>query len=302
MVKPAARRKAVRHVQRKFGVSERRACGLAGISRSSQHYKPKRKGWPRLHKRLLELAAQRKRFGYRRLHVLLRREGFEVNHKRVYRLYKLEGLAVRKKKRKRMASAARTPMELPTRPNQQWSMDFLSDCLFDGRRLKVLAVLDNFNREALVLEVDTSITGRRVKRILDEIAAERGYPESITSDNGPEFTSRVMDAWAYKHGIKLDFIDPGKPVQNALVESFNGRFRDECLNENWFTSLDDARTKIESWRWDYNWVRPHGSLGQETPVEFAKQSSGLRPPSAASAQKTAVANKEQLINNKELSS
>ena len=160
-------------------------------------------------------------------------------------------------------------------------MDFLSDCLFDGRRLKILGVIDNLSRESLVLEVDTSITGDRVARILDQIAEERGYPESITMDNGPEFTSRALDAWAYKNGVELHFIEPGKPIQNALAESFNGRFRGECLNENWFTDLGDARSKIEAWRWDYNWIRPHGSLGQEPPAEFAQQSSELRREQAA---------------------
>ena len=224
-----------------------------------------------LRERLLTLAAERRRFGYRRLWVLLRREGFEVNHKRVYRLYREEGLAVRRRKRKRIASVVRVPRQAPERPNQRWSMDFVSDALANGRRIRVLTVIDDFTRESLATEVDTSLPGMRVTRVLDRLADERGLPEVITVDNGPEFAGKTLDAWAYAHGVRLHFIDPGKPVQNAFIESFNGRLRDECLNEHWFMSLPAARTIIEAWRDDYNTVRPHSALGNRTPAEFAEQ-------------------------------
>jgi len=288
MVKPAARRQAVLHARKVFGVSERRACGLMSIGRSSYRYRSRRNGWPGLRQRLVELASQRIRFGYRRLHVLLCREGFGVNHKRIYRMYRQEGLVVRRKKRKRRTSVARKPLVMPRRVNERWSMDFLSDYLADGRRLKVFSVLDDFSRESLALTVDTSITGGRVARVLDGLAARRGYPDGIVMDNGPEFTSRALDAWAYKHGVKLDFIEPGKPAQNAFAESFNGRFRDECLNQHWFIDMKDARQKIEVWRIDYNQVRPHGSLNKKTPEEFALQFSDPRSPSAPCDLKTAV--------------
>ena len=225
-----------------------------------------------------------------------------VNHKRVYRLYRQEGLSVRKKQRKRYRSVERKPLSLPEGINQRWSMDFVSDCLSSGRRLKVLSVLDEFSRESLALPVDTSISGGRVTRVLDEIAVERGYPEVIVTDNGPEFTSRALDIWAYRHGVQLHFIDPGKPVQNALIESFNGKLRDECLNQHWFTDLHDARITIESWRMDYNQVRPHSSLRDETPAAFARQSSELRSPPAPCALKTVVAmEKGTMFNHEQLS-
>ena len=226
---------------------------------------------PELRQRLCTLAAERRRFGYRRLWVLLRREGFEVNHKRVYRLYREEGLTVRRRKRKRVTSIARVPRPTPARPNQRWSMDFVSDALANGRRIRVLTVIDDFTRESLATEVDSSLPGLRVTRVLDRLAAERGLPELITVDNGPEFAGKTLDGWAYAHGVHLHFIDPGKPVQNAFIESFNGRLRDECLNEHWFMSLPAARTIIEAWRDDYNAVRPHSALGNRTPAEFAEQ-------------------------------
>ena len=227
---------------------------------------------PELRQRLCTLAAERRRFGYRRLWVLLRREGFGVNHKRVYRLYREEGLAVWRRERKRMASVARVSMPAPERPNQRWSMDFVADALANGRRIRVLTVMDDFTRECLATEVDTSLPGLRVARVLDRLAAERGVPEHITVDNGPEFAGRVLDAWAYAHQVQLHFIEPGKPVQNAYIESFNGRLRDECLNEHWFTSLPAARSIVEAWRGDYNTVRPHSALRYRTPEEFAQQS------------------------------
>lgn len=267
-MRPAARRDAVGLLRERYGVSERRACRVVGIGRSSMRYRPKgRPDEERLRRRLRELAAERKRFGYRRLHVLLGREGMTVNHKRVERLYRQEGLTVRRRTRKRLATAERTPLLLPTAPNEQWSLDFVSDALSWGRRIRLLAVVDTVTREALAVEVDTSLPGERVVRVLERIAAERGVPDAIVLDNGPELTGRALDQWAYGRGVQLRFIQPGKPIQNAYAESFVGRLRDECLNEHWFTTLADARRTVEAWRRDYNGVRPHSSLGYRTPTE-----------------------------------
>jgi len=260
--------------------SERQACQLAGMSRSSCRYEAPRRDEDALRKRLRELAAERRRFGYRRLTVLLRREGRTVNPKRVYRLYREEGLAVRRRKRKRVAVAARVPLELPRRTNQVWTMDFTQDALARGRKFRTLNLMDGYTREALAIEVDTSLPGARVVRVLEQLRQRRGVPERIRVDNGTEFTSRVADQWAYEQGVELHFIEPGKPTQNAHIESFNGKFRDECLNENWFMSLEEARMKIEAWRKDYNQVRPHSALGYQTPEEFAARAAarGASPP------------------------
>jgi len=235
-----------------------------------------------LRARLLELAAERPRFGYRRLHILLVREGWEVNHKRIQRMYREEKLAVRRKRRKRVAQTARQPKLLPEGPNERWSMDFMADSMATGRGFRVLNVVDDYTRECVAIEVDTSLSGERVARVLDRVIERRGKPNSVVMDNGPEFTSRALDAWAYERGIQLDFIRPGKPIENCFVESFNGKFRDECLNQHWFTSLMDARREIETWRRDYNRVRPHSSLGQIPPAVFA-QGAGLRSLEATSA-------------------
>lgn len=219
--------------------------------------------------RLRELAEVRRRFGYRRLHVLLRREGWAVNAKRVYRLYKLEGLAVRTRKRKKRASHLRVMPIAPVAPNERWSMDFVQDSLIDGRRFRVLTVVDVFTRECLAAHADSSLSGHKVAEVLDRIGLERGSPKQITVDNGTEFYSKAMDAWAYRQGVKLDFIRPGKPMENGYIESFNGRLRDELLNAELFSDLLDARQKLEAWRRDYNEHRPHSSIGNLTPIEFA---------------------------------
>jgi putative transposase len=268
-VKPAVRRSAVRYLEAKWQLSERRACGLAVVCRATVRYQTRRSDDESVRLRLRELAALRKRFGYRRLGVLLRREGVMVNHKRVYRLYREEGLSLRRRKRKRLTSEGRGPGEAATRPDQVWSLDFVSDALAPGRRLKLLTVVDTYTRESLVVEVDTSISGERMTRVLDRVIAERqAQPEEIVMDNGPEMTSRALDQWAYERGIKLRFIAPGKPVQNCYIESFNGRLRDECLNQHWFRSVSDARQIVEAWRLDYNQARPHSSLGGLTPEEY----------------------------------
>lgn len=256
-------------------LSERRACELIGMSRGSCRYRQKERNEAALRSRLLELAEERPRFGYRRLHRMLRREKengtakWMVNHKRVYRLYREEGLAMRRRKGKRFRSEARVPMVLPTGANQMWTMDFTRDSLASGRKFRTLNLMDGYTREALWIEVDTSLPGLRVVQVLERVAQERGLPEAIQVDNGPEFISKAVDQWAYANGVALHFIDPGKPVQNAFIESFNGKFRDECLNQNWHTSLGDARRIIEAWRMDYNSVRPHSSLGYLTPEEYA---------------------------------
>lgn len=249
-------------------MSERRACGLIELSRMVLRYVSCRDDGP-LRVRLRELAAQRRRWGYRRLRVLLLREGMVVNHKRVYRIYREEGLAVRRRKRKRAVSAARTPLLRPTRTDEVWGLDFVQDALAWGRKIRMLTVEDLYTREGLAIEVDTSLGGVRVARVLDHVIEERGRtPAAIVMDNGPELTSKALDQWAYSRGVRLHFIDPGKPIQNCFVESFNGRLRDECLNEHWFTSIYDARQTVETWRVDYNGVRPHSSLGNQTPEEF----------------------------------
>ena len=260
--------------------SERRACQLAGVGRSSCRYRARRRDDPELRERLHELAGERRRFGYRRLTALLRREGRVVNHKRVYRLYVEEGLSVRRRERKRLKAAARTPLALPVRANQVWTMDFTHDQLASGRKFRTLNLMDGFTRESPRIEVDTSLPGLRVVRVLEDVARERGYPQALQVDNGPEFVSRVVDQWAFEHRVELHFIAPGKPTENALIESFNGKFRDECLNENWFLTLPEAREKIEAWRKDYNQARPHSSLGYQTPQEFAAQAAarGASPP------------------------
>ena len=268
-MKPAVRRSAVRYLEAEWQLSERRACGLAVVCRATVRYQAHGSGDDSVRTRLRELAALRKRFGYRRLGVLLRREGVLVNHKRVYRLYREEGLSLRRRKRKRLTSEGRGPGELAIRANQVWSLDFVSDALAPGRRLKLLTLVDTYTRESLAVEVDTSIGGERMARVLDRVIAERGaQPEEIVMDNGPEMTSRALDQWAYERGVKLRFIAPGKPVQNCYIESFNGRLRDECLNQHWFRSLADARQIVEEWRLDYNQARPHGSLGGLTPQEY----------------------------------
>lgn len=261
-----------------WAFSERRTCRLLGVHRSVARYQRQAVEPAGLRERLCALAAERRRFGYRRLHLLLRREQFHVNRKRVYRLYREEGLSVRRRKRKRMCGVQRVPLAAPTRSNQRWSMDFMADSLMNGRKVRLLNVVDDFTRECLATEVDTSLPGARVARVLDQVAFERGaFPEAITVDNGPEFAGRVLDAWAYEHHVKLDFIDPGKPVQNAYIESFNGRVRDECLNEHWFIGLGEARKIVNAWRLDYNGVRPHSALGHLTPNEFAIQTGGTIP-------------------------
>ncbi len=259
------------YLKREWMMSERRACRVVGLSRCALRYRGRRGDDTALKERLRELAAERRRFGYRRLCILLRREGNVVNHKRVYRLYREQNLSVRKRGRKRLASQARSPLLAPEAPDERWCLDFMSDCLAWGRRIRLLPVIDAFTRDALAIEVDFSLPGTRVVEVLERLIRERRrQPEEIVLDNGPELTSRALDQWAYARGVRLRHIDPGKPVQNAFIESFNARLRDECLNEHWFLSLADARRIVEAWRVDYNRSRPHSSLGNLTPEEYRR--------------------------------
>jgi putative transposase len=224
----------------------------------------------RLRVRLRELAEDRRRWGYRRLHVLLKREGWAVNSKRVYRIYVEERLVVRKRKRRRRICAqARVLLAAPVKKNETWTMDFLQDALASGRKVRTLSIEDAYTREMLAIEVDTSLPALRVVRVLDRLRQHRGMPVRIVIDNGTEFTSKALDQWAYENKVTLHFITPGRPMENGYIESFHGKFREECLNEHWFLTLDDARETIESWRIDYNQVRPHSALGYLTPEEFA---------------------------------
>lgn len=271
MVTTTQRRQVVTHLRAAFAVSARRACRLVTLSRSRWHYQPQRplRDAP-IRARLRELAAARPRFGYQRLHLLLRREGLVVNHKRVYRLYCDERLLVRPHRGRKHAAVPRVPLVAATRPNERWGMDFIHDACVDGRRFRCLTMVDEYTRECPVIAADTSLPSARVIAVLEQLAAQRGLPRSLVVDHGPEFVSRALDLWAYRRGIELVFIRPGKPVENAYVESFHSRFRDECLSTIWFETLTDARVHIEHWRQDYNAVRPHTSLAGRTPTEFAK--------------------------------
>jgi len=253
-----------------FGHSARRACALVGLSRNTLRYQPADDKDEPLRKRMKELAEQRRRFGCRRLHILLKREGLVENHKRTERLYREERLTLRIRRRKKLASRARVTLPAAVKPNERWAMDFMHDALCNGRKIRLLTIIDTYTKESLRIEVDTSIGGQRVASVLTQVSGFRGLPESIVVDNGPEFISNALDAWAYVRGIKLHFIRPGKPVDNAFMESFNGKLRDECLNENWFMSLEHARAVVEQWRVDYNQERPHSSLGGLTPEEFMR--------------------------------
>lgn len=249
------------------GLSERAACRLLGLNRSTNRYKSKPQDDSDLRQQIIALADARRRFGYRRIHRKLRKEGLNVNHKKVYRIYSEENLKLRRKKAKRKFETRGIPMLVPEVPNERWSLDFVTDSLYCGRRYRTLNVVDNHTRECVGIEVDFSLPAHRVTRALDRMIWWYGKPERIVSDNGPEFRAKHTQRWAEKRGIQWHFIDPGKPMQNAFAESFNGKFRDECLNQNWFTSIDEAREFTEQWRNDYNTERPHSGLDYNTPAE-----------------------------------
>ena len=255
-----------------FHLSERRACSLVGLSRDSYRHPPQESEMNQtLSAKIIEIAHVRRRFGYRRIHDLLRPEFASVNHKRVLRLYQEANLSVRKRKKAKRPASERVPLQLARAVNEVWSMDFVSDSLANGRRIKCLTVADDFSHECVQIGIDFGISGEYVTRLLDEAARFRGYPLAVRTDNGPEFTSRAFMAWAQGHGIRHILIEPGRPMQNGYIESFNGKFRDECLNEHWFQTLGQARSAIAIWRQDFNEVRPHSSLGRIPPARFAEQ-------------------------------
>jgi putative transposase len=270
VVKPAARKSIIEHLICFFKLSERVACKLAGLSRTAFRYQCKPRTDEKARTRLKVLAAQYPAYGYLILHGLLKAEGLVQNKKHTYRLYTEEGLQVRTKKRKKL-TRPRQPMEVPSAPNQRWSMDFVSDQLSNGRRFRILNVVDDYSREMVGQLISTSISGKQVARFLDQLIEQRNKPVKVICDNGTEFTSKAMFFWSKETNVTLGFIQPGKPTQNAFVESLNGKFRNECLNQHWFRTMEEARFEIEQWRKHYNNVRPHSSLNYMPPVEYARK-------------------------------
>jgi putative transposase len=280
-MRPVRKRQMVDHVRAAWQVSIRRACRALPVDRSTYHYRSKRTGQAVLMKRIKEIAETRVRYGYRRIHVLLRREGWLVNAKRVCRLYRAMGLQLRNKSPKRRVKAQlREGRSAPTAANQVWAMDFVHDQLFDGRKIRVLTMVDAFTRLSPAIDVRQSYRGGDVVDTLERVVREVGYPKTIRLDNGPEFISRDLDLWAFMHGVTLDFSRPGKPTDNAFIESLNGKFRAECLNANWFLSLDEARRTCEAWRRDYNEVRPHSAIGNQVPAALHRSAGNPGQPAA----------------------
>ena len=261
----------MKKLQIAYEVSERRACHATGFPRSTHRYESVRDDRAELRIRLRDLAASRVEYGYIRLHTQLLREGWKVNRKLVYRIYKEEELQLRHKRPRRNRSCqVRVARSAATQPNEHWSMDFVADQLFNRQRFRILTLVDNFTRESLAIRAGKRLTGDHVVEVLEDVTRSRGKPATIFVDNGPEFISRSLDWWAYFNGVKLDFSRPGKPTDNAYIESFNGRLRQECLNQHWFLSLADAQARLDDWRKDYNEQRPHSALDNRTPSEFAK--------------------------------
>lgn len=271
MVTPDARRSAVAHACDQHGVSQRRACQALTVDRSSVRYQSIRPDDGAVRAAMKNVAAERRRFGYRRIHLMLQRQGFVLNQKKLRRMYREEKLQVRRRGGRKRALGTRQPMALPGSANERWSLDFVSDAFTDGRRFRILAIVDDFTRECLRLVADTSLSGVRVARELNVVIGRRGKPTTIVSDNGTELTSIAILKWQQETGIGWHYIAPGKPTQNAFIESFNGRLRDECLNERLFSTLADARTAISRWKEDYNHHRPHSALGNLTPAEYANK-------------------------------
>lgn len=264
------KRELVVRVKTSYRISDRRACGLVLLWRSTFYHQSVRSQYDDIRRRLRQLAADRPRYGYLRLHVLLRREGYELNHKLVYRLYTEEGLTMRRKRSKRRARSAVMREQFPgaAAPDERWGMDFVHDQLSTGRSIRCFTIVDHFSRDSPAIEVAERLGAEDVVRTLERLRLRGRKPRVITCDNGSEFCSKLLDQWAYIHGVELDFIRPGKPVENCFTESFNGKLRDECLNVHWFETLEQAKAEIEAWRLDYNGFRPHGSLGKLTPREF----------------------------------
>lgn len=298
MVTPAAKREAVAHLRSAFDMSERRACRIVGCVRMTVRYRSRRQNDGELRARLRALAHERRRFGYRRLHVLLKREGYAVNHKRLFRLYREERLMVRPRSGRKRAVGTRAPMVVPQLPNDRWSLDFVADQFIDGRRLRILVVVDDCTRECLALITDSSISGIRVARELDRLLSERGKPKTIVSDNGTELTSNAILQWADDRKVAWHYIAPGKPVQNAFAESFIGRLRDELLNETLFRSLAHTRAVLEAWRADYNHIRPHSRLGWMSPAIYAaaRRSAALRYTDGSAPRTATITAQQGIIN------
>lgn len=259
------------HIESNFGLSDRRACSIIGIHRSTMNYERRGADDTVIRERLKELAKKHRKYGCIRLHIKLRREGYNVNHKKTERIYREEKLQLRVRKKKKQTAVQRVKMEAATKRNERWSMDFIHDSLSNGRKFKNLTIVDDYTKECPVILADTSITGKRVVYELDKLKEKIGLPEEITVDNGPEFISNALDEWAYKNNVRIYFIEPGTPTENPFIESFNGKFRDECLSMHWFLNIQHAREIIEQWRIEYNTERPHSSLDYMTPSEFVAQ-------------------------------
>lgn len=269
MVTPRARKACCKAIVENYGFSERRACRLVGTNRASMRYVSRKTEEFLLRGKITAIAHEKRRYGYRRIHILLKRDGIQINHKKLFRIYKELGLKVLKRGGRKKALGQRVMLLPLKRRNQEWSLDFVHDALADGRRIRLLTIVDNFTRESLKIVVDTSLNGHRVKTELEQLIEMRGMPERILSDNGTEFTSTAILKWCQEKSVRWDYIQPGKPYQNGYIESFNGKLRDECLNEHWFTNLGEARRLVEEWREEYNEHRPHSSLGGKTPNEVA---------------------------------
>lgn len=277
-MRPAARKAVVHHLQEQHGLSQRRACSLAQCNRMTARYRYRRTEEGEVRQRLVALAEDNPGLGYRMLCGMLRLQGGRVNHKKVYRLYREEALQLRRKGKRRLKSEGRGLPQPATSPNQEWALDFVHDALSDGRSFRTLNMMDAFTRECLAMETDTSLSSERVVRVLEQQVARRGVPQRLRIDNGPEFRAKPLDLWAKRNNVTMFFIEPGKPTQNAMIESFNGRFRQECLDQEWFTTLQEARQTIENWRIHYNTQRPHSSLGYLPPEVWARQqASDLQP-------------------------
>ena len=278
MVRPALRMQALEYVRGHYGISVRRACRLVQLSRSTPYYKRRKDQRPELRQRMRELAHTRVRYGYRRLHVLLKREGWQLGRSQCYRIYGEEALQLRSKlpKKRKMVVQRRQRM-LPTKPGEAWSMDFVADQFSHGGKFRILTVVDVYTRTALAVHAGHRLKGEDVVEVLNRLVRHHGAPRAIFVDNGSEFTGRLMDMWAYHHGVRLDFSRPGKPTDNSFVETFNGSLRDECLNVHWFASLGEARSLLEAWRREYNEIRPHSALDDLTPAEYARRMRELEP-------------------------
>lgn len=272
MVRPSQQRIVVRYLDTTYPISERRACRTVRCARATYRYQSHRNPRVELRQRIREMAQVRVRYGYRKIRVLLNREGWAVGKKLVYRLYREEGLTLRHRPpRRRKAMVARAHRPRVTQPNEVWTLDFVADQLANGQRIRALTVVDVYTRESLAIEVGQRLRSEHVVQVLNRLTAQRGAPRRLFCDNGSEFCSQLVDLWAYQHHVHIDFSRPGQPTDNAHVESFNATFRRECLNVHWFESLDDAQARIEAWRWEYNESRPHRALQDHTPAEFAKR-------------------------------